>query len=150
MEGASCPNGTVCEIRDCFHTTLLNYDQIIHAMIVNFQLVTQAEVWVVAREYEYAAGPRVWWYFVIMTIVGYVLRIVYAMVLGNKYFLITFVGYYSKGEEVNDRVGQGVAGKWGGLAGRWWCLGGDNHVLKERGVSSRDINFFFRARTSFT
>ena len=150
QEGASCPNGTVCEIRDCFRTSVLNYDDIINAMVVNFQLTTQTYIWVVAREYEAAAGAGVWWYFVVMAIVGYACNFPLTMVIGSTYFFMADAfRCYAKEEEVDDGVGRGVAGEWGDAAGSGGALGATTMWRRNGGLSSRERGDFPTCRNVF-
>ena len=79
--GSVCPyDHTTCEVRPCFRETLLNYDNVINALIMNLGLVTASEGWLFTVEAAYAAGANMWWYFagtfVISTYVVLMARII--------------------------------------------------------------------------
>ena len=126
--GDSCPANSVCEIRDCFRSELLNYDNIFNALVMNLQLTTRNNIWRVSLEYEAAAGANVWWYFAFAMIAGSYISILMIVVIGNNYFNITRLfkdklkGHENEVDHKNLEAGErGRVRLVGWLCGREWC-----------------------------
>ena len=92
--GNTCPTGYVCEERSCFRENLLNYDNILNAMVMNLGLVSMSDVWFTAAEYNAAAGPNVWWYFVAASAFGTYVTILSRIILLYNYMVIDALPFF--------------------------------------------------------